>query len=131
MQIGLLAERRGLEGPPSDARAAVRCHFDRKRGGWRTRERAGQGVEENAPDLRPAAVTFATSEHYVIRLILRICLSKIRAGTRRRSMLTRPAPEPAVYRSFGFGSVAAATITLAITAGSFPVFIPSARMASK
>ena len=28
-------------------------------------------------------------------LILRICLSKIRAGTRRRSILMRPAPEPA------------------------------------
>jgi hypothetical protein len=31
-----------------------------------------------------------------------------------------------VYRSFGFGSVAAATITLAITAGSLPFFVPSA-----
>jgi hypothetical protein len=79
----------------------------------------GRSAMENGPDSRPAAVTFATGERYVIRLILRICLSKIRAVTRRRSMLTRPAPEPAVYRSFRFGSVAAATITLAIVAGSF------------
>src|SRR4051812_50102356 len=90
MQIGLLAERRGLDRRPQ----------------------------------RPAAITFATGERYVIRLILRICLSKIRAGTRRRSMLTRPAPEPAGYRSFGFGSVAAATITLAITAGGAPGLFP-------
>ena len=60
------------------------------------RDEPGRSAMENGPDPRPAAVTFATSEHYVIRLILRICLSKIRAGTRRRSMLTRPAPEPAV-----------------------------------
>src|SRR5215207_8784402 len=91
---------------------------DRKRG-WLPRQRASRaGVRgRTGPDPRSAAVTFATREHYVIRLILRICLSKIRAGTRRRSMLTRPAPEPAVYRSFGLGSVSAATITLAITAG--------------
>ena len=50
----------------------------------------------------------------------RICLSKARAGTKRRRALTRPAVEPAVYRSFGFGSVAAATIALATVAGSSP-----------
>jgi hypothetical protein len=52
----------------------------------------GRSARENGPEPRPAAVTFATSQHYVIRLILRICVSKIRAGTRRWSMLTRPAP---------------------------------------
>ena len=57
------------------------------------RDEPGRSAMENGHD--PRAVTFASSERYVIRLILRICLSKIRAGTRRRSMLTRPAPEPA------------------------------------
>jgi hypothetical protein len=53
-------------------------------------------------------------------LSLRIYLSKARAGTMRRSTLTRPAVEPAVYRSFGLGSVAAATIDLATMAGLSP-----------
>lgn len=38
----------------------------------------------------------------------------------RRSVLTRPAVEPAAYRSFGFGSVAAVTIDLATVVGSSP-----------
>jgi hypothetical protein len=59
------------------------------------RDEPGRSAMENGPDPRPAAVAVATGERYVIRLILRICLSKIRAGARRRSMLTRPAPEPA------------------------------------
>src|SRR5215217_4772920 len=84
----------------------------------------GRSARENGPDPRPAADACATGEHYVIRLSLRICLSKIRAGTRRRSMLTRPAPEPAVYRSFGLGSVAAATITLADHGGVVPGLHP-------
>src|SRR5215207_778902 len=110
--------RRRLEGRPQRCPGAAM---------WSVRPRVrmvaapesepGRSARENGPDPRSAEVAFATGEHYVIRLILRICLSKIRAGTRRRSMLTRPAPEPAVYRSFGLGSVSAATITLAITAG--------------
>ena len=64
-------------------------------------------------------------------LSLRICLSKARAGTMRRSVLTRPALGPAVYRSFGFGSVAAATITLATVAGSSPSSINPAITSSK
>src|ERR1051325_7660235 len=40
------------------------------------------------------------------RVSLRICVSKAQAGTKRRRALTRPAVEPAVYRSLGFGSVA-------------------------
>src|SRR5690348_11536086 len=52
------------------------------------------------------------------RLSLRIWLSKVREGTIRRRRLTRPAIEPAVYRSLGSASVAAATITFATTSGS-------------
>ena len=51
------------------------------------------------------------------RLILRICLSKTRAGTKRRRALTRLAVVPAGYRSFGLASVAAATMTFATVAG--------------
>src|SRR5205085_7887709 len=54
------------------------------------------------------------------RLSLRIWRSNAQAGTKRRRALTRPAVEPAVYRSFGFGSVAADTIDLATVAGSSP-----------
>src|ERR1051325_10488152 len=54
------------------------------------------------------------------RLSFRICLSKAQAGTKRRRALTRPAVEPAVYRSLGFGSVAAATIDFATMTGSSP-----------
>ena len=38
----------------------------------------------------------------------------------RRSVLMRPAIGPAVYRTFGLASVAAATIALATMAGSSP-----------
>src|SRR3954469_20748867 len=54
------------------------------------------------------------------RLSFRICLSNAQAGTKRRKALTRRAVAPAVYRSFGFGSVAAAAIVLATVAGSSP-----------
>src|SRR5207302_3877138 len=54
------------------------------------------------------------------RLSFRICLSNAQAGTKRRRALTRRAVEPAVYRSFGFGSVAAATMDLATVAGESP-----------
>jgi hypothetical protein len=49
-------------------------------------------------------------------LSFRICLSKAQAGTKRRWAVTRAAVEPAVYRSLGFGSVAAATIDQALYA---------------
>src|SRR5215207_6782342 len=61
--------------------------------GWLPRH--ATSWRENGPDPRPAAVAVATGERYVIRLSLRICLSKIREGTRRRSMPMRPAAEPA------------------------------------
>src|SRR3954453_9390074 len=54
--------------------------------------------------------------------ILRIWLSNIPAGRNGR-MRERPAGGPAGLRSFGFGSVAAATMTLATTAGSSPALI--------
>ena len=58
-----------------------------------------------------------------IRLNLRTMRSKIRAGRTRWSTLMLAAVEPAVRRSFGFRSVAAATITLATTAGSSPTLV--------
>lgn len=58
-----------------------------------------------------------------MRLNLRMMRSKIRAGTMRCSVLTAAAVEPAVRRSFGFGSVAAARIILATTAGSSPLLV--------
>lgn len=54
-----------------------------------------------------------------------------RAGMMRRNVLTRPALGPAVYRRFALGSLAAATITLATTAGSSPSFINAAMMSAK
>ena len=66
-----------------------------------------------------------------IRLNLRTMRSKIRAGRTRWSALMLAAVEPAVRRSFGFRSVAAATITLATTAGSSPPLVFFASTSSK
>jgi hypothetical protein len=49
--------------------------------------------------------------------------SKILAGATRCTALMVRAVVPAVRRSFGFRSVAAATITLATTAGSSPPLV--------
>jgi hypothetical protein len=53
-----------------------------------------------------------------IRFNLRTIQSKIRAGRTPCSVLMLAAVEAAVRRSFGFRSEAAATITLATSAGS-------------
>ena len=66
-----------------------------------------------------------------IRLNLRTMRSKIRAGRTRCSALMLAAVEPAVRRSFGFRSEAAATITLATTAGSSPPLVFFASTSSK
>src|SRR5215211_5188777 len=73
--------RRRLEGRPQRCPGAAM---------WSVRPRVrmvaapesepGRSARENGPDPRPAADACATGEHYVIRLSLQICLSKIRAG---------------------------------------------------